>query len=502
MGKLIWHELSRYISLTASVYAVWASFWGFFFRKFFWDFIGGTLRSPGGLQPSPKFAVFITIIVKFPIVQIVTMVLGFIIIALEYPIPMLKGTAIHRSIALRVVLLILQAAGTVLFYQGTNAALWSLIAAMFYIRAITLREKMEEATRNKGQPVTTCSSVMKASDIISALSSRFEAAQSSGDLFFFPSEVSKHEEIGIEWEIRLCTALQKKPVVSPPSGEAGIAPSQANQLDETAKNSDPFAPPYVPNLHVGDLRDESSGAEYGVLLNKYSVVPHHFLLVTKEFMPQTSPLLPHDLVQTYLLLLAARKARKNYFAFYNCGSNSGASQNHKHIQFIEVEDEGPPIERLAKAANLEVSGKPFSLSSVPYANHVYRLPTLSNGASPEQLEQVLFLPFLSLLDLVISTVRHATDYPSGTPSYNVILTLEHMHLIPRRWETYTLGESGATLSVNSLGFAGMLMVKSESERQALEQEKIGTVLRGVGVESAHELQVAGTSMEAMDETSA
>ncbi|KAG2055228.1 hypothetical protein BDR06DRAFT_1020451 [Suillus hirtellus] len=151
MGKLIWHELSRYISLTASVYAVWASFWGFFFRKFFWDFIGGILRSPGGLQPSPKFALFINVIVKYPIVQIGTMALGFIIIALEYPIPILKGTAIFRSITLRVVLLIMQAAGTVLFYQGTNAALWSLIAAMFYIRALTLKERMEEAIKHKGR---------------------------------------------------------------------------------------------------------------------------------------------------------------------------------------------------------------------------------------------------------------------------------------------------------------------------------------------------------------
>jgi len=151
MGKLIWHELSRYISLTASVYAVWASFWGLFFRKFFWDFIGGILRSPGGLQPSPKFALFINVIVKYPIVQIGTMALGFTIIALEYPIPILKGTAIFRSIALRVVLLIMQAAGTVLFYQGTNAALWSLIAAMFYIRALTLRERMEEAIKHKGR---------------------------------------------------------------------------------------------------------------------------------------------------------------------------------------------------------------------------------------------------------------------------------------------------------------------------------------------------------------
>jgi len=117
MGKLIWHELSRYISLTASVYAVRVSFWGFFFRKFFWDFIGGILRSPGGLQPSPKFALFINVIVKYPIVQIGTMALGFTIIALEYPIPILKGTAIFRSVALRVVLLIMQAAGTVLFYR-------------------------------------------------------------------------------------------------------------------------------------------------------------------------------------------------------------------------------------------------------------------------------------------------------------------------------------------------------------------------------------------------
>jgi ATP adenylyltransferase len=49
---------------------------------------------------------------------------------------------------------------------------------------------------------------MKASDIISALPSRFEAAQSSGDLFFYSSEVSKHEEIEIEVRFRLLSATQ------------------------------------------------------------------------------------------------------------------------------------------------------------------------------------------------------------------------------------------------------------------------------------------------------
>jgi len=151
MGNLVWHEYSRYVSLTASVYTVWASFWGFFYRKFFWDFVGGTLRDPGGLQPSPNAAVFITLIVKAPIIQILTMIVAFCMIALEYPLPQLKGTALHRSIIVRIVVLILQAFLAVLFYQGTNGTLWSLIAAGCYGRALALGEKMEDAKNNRGK---------------------------------------------------------------------------------------------------------------------------------------------------------------------------------------------------------------------------------------------------------------------------------------------------------------------------------------------------------------
>ncbi|KAF9227360.1 hypothetical protein BS17DRAFT_695358 [Gyrodon lividus] len=151
MGKLIWHELSRCISLSASVYAVWASFWGMLFRKFFWDFLGGILRNPGGLQPSPKVQVFITLIVKFPVVQILTMILGFLIIALEYPLSIFKGSALHRSLPLRIVLLTFQSFLAVLFYQGTNASLWSLIATVFYVRALTLGERIAGAKADRGR---------------------------------------------------------------------------------------------------------------------------------------------------------------------------------------------------------------------------------------------------------------------------------------------------------------------------------------------------------------
>lgn len=68
-----------------------------------------------------------------------------------------------------------------------------------------------------------------------------------------------------------------------------------------------------------------------------------------------------------------------------------------------------------------------------------------------------------------------------------------MHLIPRRQEAYTLGETGERVSVNALGFAGLLLVKSEEELEAVKKEGVGKILRGVGLESVHDLQVAGTS---------
>lgn len=60
---------------------------------------------------------FISIIVKAPVVQILSMLLAFGIIALDYPAPFLKGTSLHRSFAVKVVLLFAQAFLAILYYQ-------------------------------------------------------------------------------------------------------------------------------------------------------------------------------------------------------------------------------------------------------------------------------------------------------------------------------------------------------------------------------------------------
>jgi len=151
MGNLIWHEYARYVSITASVYGVWSGFFGLLYRKFFWDFMGGIRRDPGGYQTANSADIFVTLIIRMPVIPILAMVVGLFNLALTFPLPQLRSTGLHRSLVFRVLVLIFQTLFCAVFYQGINAAIWSVIAAFCYTRAIMHGEVMEEAKENRGK---------------------------------------------------------------------------------------------------------------------------------------------------------------------------------------------------------------------------------------------------------------------------------------------------------------------------------------------------------------
>jgi len=151
MGVFIWHQWARFVTITASVYTIWSGYWGLFYRKFFWDFVQGTLRAPGGLQPSASALPFVGVIVKMPIIQPIAIVVGFIMLSMEMPLPFIKNTAIHRSWMPRIMGLIIQAFLASLYYQGTNAAVWSLIGCFGYIQATIRSEIREELKQGRGR---------------------------------------------------------------------------------------------------------------------------------------------------------------------------------------------------------------------------------------------------------------------------------------------------------------------------------------------------------------
>jgi len=149
MGVFIWHEWARFVSITASVYGVWASYWAIFFRKVFWDFVGGNLRAPGGLQPAASIIPLAQVIVTLPIIQIVAFIVGASILIVELPAPFVKNTALYRTWIPRITLLLTQAILTSLFYQGTNSAIWSLIAMFGYMQAQMKGEELAELKKGR-----------------------------------------------------------------------------------------------------------------------------------------------------------------------------------------------------------------------------------------------------------------------------------------------------------------------------------------------------------------
>lgn len=90
---------------------------GFFWPKFFFDFL--TKNFDLAVKP-------------VPILQIINLIFGIIGLAYEWPLKYLAGTAIHRSMDLRLIWLPLASLTSVLLYQGTNPALYYLVATFVY----------------------------------------------------------------------------------------------------------------------------------------------------------------------------------------------------------------------------------------------------------------------------------------------------------------------------------------------------------------------------------
>lgn len=222
-------------------------------------------------------------------------------------------------------------------------------------------------------------------------------------------------------------------------------------------------------------------------LNKFCVTPRHFLLVTKDFVPQTSPLTPPELAATYSILKQL-SAREKHLAFFNSGANSGASQPHKHVQFIPLANGLAPFDSFVADNAPQDQKAPFQLP-LPYASFT---ALILPPEDPARLSFYLGGLFLALLDLMVDHLRRLAAAPDSpferlrlsSLSYNVIMTAGYLQVVPRTKEKWVAegaeGEEEVSLSVNALGFAGMVLVKTEQELEAVKKAGVVKVLEQVG----------------------
>jgi hypothetical protein len=92
----------------------------FFWPKIFWDFL--TKNLDGAVKPIPAL-------------QIINLLMGVLGLAWEWPIGLLAGSGLHRSIEARLVIYPISALVALLIYQGTNAGLYYIVGMIAYFWA-------------------------------------------------------------------------------------------------------------------------------------------------------------------------------------------------------------------------------------------------------------------------------------------------------------------------------------------------------------------------------
>ncbi|KAA8642295.1 putative bis(5'-nucleosyl)-tetraphosphatase [Aspergillus tanneri] len=330
------------------------------------------------------------------------------------------------------------------------------------------------------------------SENLSALvARRFTSAKDGGHLLFSQTHLSTVSSSGIPFQIRYCPALANKPSGAPNSDQGRTGPKP-----------DPFEDP-SPELLIAQIPRENPS--HTLVLNKFPVIPNHFILATKAWKLQTDILEKEDLEAAYSCVKAWAKETqtngtepKRLFAFFNSGNESGASQPHRHLQFLPVEamsqgDTGnwQPLIDSILSQRISPGSEYRCLSFLPFAHFALPLP-------PNPSADTLHAIYLSLYRAALATAKDnlGDDIQTNTSgpaaiSYNLAMTDSAMMICPRRNESSRIPVDPAAsqdvadaglVALNGTVLAGTLMVKAEAEWDQLRRNPraLTDVLAGIG----------------------
>ncbi|NEQ31255.1 MAG: phosphorylase [Leptolyngbya sp. SIO4C5] len=276
------------------------------------------------------------------------------------------------------------------------------------------------------------------------ITTRTQRALASGALQSIPTEYERLEQQGVDFVVRILANLVRK---------------------EKAKKRQPqdFNPflPYEKDLFVTDLSHT-----HLCLLNKFNVVDHHILIVTRAFESQECWLNPPD-----MLALWACMAEIDGFAFYNGGRAAGASQPHKHLQIV-------PLPLVDGMASLPIE---TAIAATEWQSNIGRSPLLPFVHAIGRLDLALLDQparmadyALSLYQQLLAATGIAHQGDRQTAAYNWLATRRWMMVVPRSQESYE------AIPVNSLGYAGSLLVRNQSQLEQLKQLGALNLLSKVG----------------------
>jgi ATP adenylyltransferase len=262
------------------------------------------------------------------------------------------------------------------------------------------------------------------------------------------------DDSGVRFLVRQVSSLARKE-------EARQAP----KLRAAARSAvNPFLP-YDPDLFVADLSDT-----HIALLNKFNVIDHHLLIVTRSFKSQETLL---DLADFAALI--ACMAEFDGVGFYNGGAEAGASQLHKHLQVVPLPlgESGPPLPIESVLASACMEGPIGTVPGLPF-RHAFARLELAPAASRHAAHAALDCYHALLKAVGLRAIEVDGELHPSAP-YNLLVAPRWMLLVPRS------SERVEGVSVNALGFAGSLFVRDAAQMQVIKTLGPMTMLQRAAV---------------------
>lgn len=259
------------------------------------------------------------------------------------------------------------------------------------------------------------------------------------------------------------------------------------------------------------------------MLNKFAIVPEHFILATQAFAPQTDLLEAADLEAAYACVAAydaasaggvdgaeggagggkegrggadkdeegarqgggeAGEKGEGLFAFFNSGDASGASQPHRHIQLL-------PVQRmrdgLGAGERWDVLARSLRDGAVrerlPFRVFAAKIDAGMDGPALRAVYLRLYRQACEAMGVEVGE----RDRGEARISYNLAMTREVMVLMPRAVEGAEVMDGEGTgvgrLALNGTVLAGTALVKTQREWDALRADpgQVARVLGRIGV---------------------
>jgi ATP adenylyltransferase len=283
-----------------------------------------------------------------------------------------------------------------------------------------------------------------------------ENALQTGALIPVSTEYEFIEDSGIRFFVRILSALQRK-------DEA--REQQEEESSKSGKQINPFLP-YEKDLFVSHISET-----HAAILNKFNVLEHHLLIVTRHFEDQETLLTPGD-----FRALWACMTEYDGLGFYNGGEAAGASQRHKHLQMVPlpIAPEGPQVPVAPLFSDAVFEGSFGTVPAFPFL-HVFTRFDPDIVKSPSDAAARSFDLYSEMLRRAGMTSPGKKGLQRQSGPYCLLVTRKWMLLVPRSREFFD------SISINSLGFAGALLVRNKEQMEMLKKCGPMTVLQKVAL---------------------